>query len=588
MKFDFRVFVILVTLGLCGYGLYPTIQWAQMTPEQAAADPAKTEELRSRSINLGLDLQGGIHLVLGIKADKLKQNILLTVNRRIPAAFKEAGISVTSNKIVGDGIEFEVTPAARAERADEIERVIERLDFLDAPRFEADAANPQRVLVRASLNNERLAREVKEATGRALEIIRNRIDAFGVAEPSIQQVGDRKIVVELPGAADPDRARRLIGRTAQLEFHRVRDDAELNNVLTAIDAASGGELFKIITVQSLGDGLYDIHMKAEDKERVTEILQAPASLEAIPAASRIYLGSVSERKGEELIPLYMLEAEPAMTGEDLVMARVAYDERNKPSVSFEFGTVGAEEFGELTAELMRGQKRLAILLDEVVQSAPSVKSQIKSRGEITGNFTHEEARDLAVVLRSGALPAPVEILEDRTVGPSLGRDSIARGGLAASVAFVLVVLFMLVWYKGSGFIAAACLTFNLFVMMAVLAAINATLTLPGIAGIVLTIGMAVDANILIFERIKEEVRAGKGAFSAVNAGFEKALSAIIDSNITTLITAGALYEYGTGPIRGFAVTLSIGIITSVFSAVFVSRTVFDKFILSSRTPRISI
>jgi protein-export membrane protein SecD len=588
MKFDFRVLVILVTLGLCGYGLYPTLQWAQMTPEQAAAAPARVEDLRGRSINLGLDLQGGIHLVLGIKADKLKQNILLTVNRRLPTIFKEAGISVTGNRVTGDGIEFEVTPAARNERSDDIEQAVERLDFLDAPQFATDPANPERVIVRATLNGERLAREIKEATGRALEIIRNRIDAFGVAEPSIQQVGDKKIVVELPGAADPERARRLIGRTAQLEFHRVRDDAELNSVVTAIDAASGGELLKILSVQSLGDGLFDIHMKAADKERVTEILLSPTALEAVPAASRIFLGSVSERKGEELIPLYMLEAEPAMTGEDLVMARVSYDERNKPSVSFEFGTAGAEAFGELTAELMRGQKRLAILLDDVVQSAPSVKSQIKSRGEITGNFTHEEARDLAVVLRSGALPAPVEILEDRTVGPSLGRDSIARGSLAAGVAFTLIILFMAFWYKGSGLIADACLTYNLLLIFSILAAIGATLTLPGIAGIVLTIGMAVDANILIFERIREELRGGKGAFSAVNAGFEKALSTILDANITTLITAGALYEYGTGPIRGFAVTLSIGIITSVFSAVFVSRAVFDKLVLSSRAPRLSI
>jgi protein-export membrane protein SecD len=583
-----RLIVILMVLVACGYWLYPVYKWSRMTPEDVAANPERAEDLRSRSINLGLDLQGGIHMVLGIKTEKLKQNILLAATRRGPQIFKDRGITVLGARVVGDAVEFEVNPAARTERADDVREAVRIIGYLNDPDFVDDPARPDRAVVRAELDRAHFEREIREATGRALEIIRNRIDAFGVAEPSIQQVGDRKIVVELPGAADPARARKLIGRTAQLQFHRVRDDAELSATLSAMDAALGGELIKRITVQTLGEGHFDIHLKAEEKDRVVELLGSPAAEERLPAGTRVFLGSVSERSGAPTIPLYLLEEIPAMTGENLEMARIFYDERNRPAVTFEFNSEGAEQFGALTSELMRGQKRLAIVLDDVVQSAPSVKSRITARGEISGSFTHEEARDLAVVLRSGALPAPVEILEDRTVGPSLGRDSIRKGMIAAALGFAVTALFMVGWYRVSGLIAVTCLFLNLVMILAVLAAIGATLTLPGIAGIVLVIGMAVDANILIFERMKEELRAGKGVFSAINAGYEKAFSTIFDANVTTLITAAALYEYGTGPIRGFAVTLAIGIVASMFSAIFISRTIFNKFVLNAREPRLSI
>ncbi len=583
-----RVWVILAVLAWCGYALYPTIQWARLTPEQAAANPEATEALRSRSVNLGLDLQGGIHLVLGIKEDKLRQNLLLTLNRRLPQVFKEKGIAVTGSRTVENGIEFEVNPEARTSRQADIEEAIQIVGYLAAPEYVTDPARPDRAVIVARLDREHFEREVREATGRALEIIRNRIDAFGVAEPSIQQSGDNKIVVELPGAADPQRARDLIGRTAQLQFHRVRDDAELNALLPALDRGAGGSLAPLVSSSDLGQGYWDIHIKAEDRDKVAAMLASDAVRAQMPAGARVFLGSAEDVQGVKQARLYLLQEEPAMTGENLEMARITYDERNRPAVAFEFGSEGAEQFGELTAELMRGQKRLAILLDDVVQSAPSVKSQIRSRGEITGTFTHEEARDLAVVLRSGALPAPVEVLEDRTVGPSLGRDSIAKGATAAAVGFTLVVLFMLLYYKVSGILADLVLVLNVALMMAVMAAMGGTLTLPGIAGIVLTIGMAVDANILIYERIKEELRGGKGVFSAVNAGFERAFTTIFDANVTTLITAAALYQYGTGPIRGFAVTLSIGILTSMFTAVFVSRVIFDRVILRAEQPRLSI
>lgn len=583
-----RVWLILAVLAWCGYALYPTIRWSQLTPEQAAADPTKTEALRKRSINLGLDLQGGIHMVLGIKSDRLKQNLLLTVNRRLPDIFKEKGIAVTGNRIVGDGVEFEVNPEARATREADIAEALQIVGYLGAPEYMTDPARPDRAVVRAHLDREQFERELREATGRALEIIRNRIDAFGVAEPSIHQSGDDKIVVQLPGAADPRRARELIGRTAQLQFHRVREDAELNALLPALDRAAGGTFLPLVSSTDQGGGVWDIHVKAENKEKVQSILSLDAVKAQMPVGARVFLGAVETQRNEKIVRLYLLQDQPAMTGENLEMARISFDERNRPAVSFEFNSAGAEQFGELTAELMRGQKRLAILLDDVVQSAPSVRAQIRSRGEITGSFTQEEARDLAVVLRSGALPAPVEVLEDRTVGPSLGRDSIEKGMVAALAGFLIVVLFMVVFYRVSGFIADICLVLNIVMMMAVLASIGGTLTLPGIAGIVLTIGMAVDANILIYERIKEELRGGKGAFTAVNTGFERAFSTIFDANVTTLITAAALYQYGTGPIRGFAVTLSIGILTSMFTAIFVSRTIFDRVVLRAEQPRLSI
>ncbi|MEK8022774.1 MAG: protein translocase subunit SecD [Candidatus Hydrogenedentota bacterium] len=587
-SFNFRFVVILAVIAATAYYLYPTVMWARMTPEEVALNPQDAEKYRTKSINLGLDLQGGIHMVLGIQTEKLKQNILLNLNNHVTEVFKEKGLAVIDHRVVGDALEIEVNTSAAAERRADIEESVQRLDFLAAPSFVNDPAKTDRVVVRAAMDRERFEREVREATSRALDIIRNRIDAFGVAEPSIQQVGDRKIVVELPGAADPTRARALIGRTAQLQFHRVKQDAELDAALTAIDQTTGGELAKIYMREDLGEGRFDIYCKPEQRDQVAAIIATPEAEAKFPAGTKVFLGAENNRQGQRIIPIYLLEANNALTGKDLVAARISQDDRGRPAVSFEFGREGAEQFAELTAELMQGQKRLAIVLDQVVQSAPQVNSMIRGSGQITGSFTFDEARDLAVVLRSGALPAPVEVLEQRNIGPSLGRDSIEKGATAALLGFVVVIALMIVWYKGGGMIANFCLILNIFITLACMAAIHGTLTLPGIAGLVLTMGMAVDANILIYERIREEVAAGRGAFSAVNAGYDKAFTTIFDSNLTTLITAAALYQYGTGPIRGFAVTLSIGIIGSMFTAIYVSRFIYDKFVLSARNPRLSI
>lgn len=586
---NLKIIFILAVLAVAGWLLYPTFAYSRMTPEQIVAHPEKAEALRSKSINLGLDLQGGIHMVLGIKADKLKQNVLLSSCSRLARQLQDMGIAVIDRRITanGDGVEVDVASAARG-RAAEIQKAVQYTDYLADPQYIEDPAKADRIVVRCALKTDAFDREIKEATSRALEIIRNRIDAFGVSEPTIQQAGDDKIVVELPGAADPKRARALIGRTAQLEFHRTRDDAELHKLLGEISAATGGELTKLYSASQIGENQWDISLKPENKERLLEILALPAAQERVPAGERIYIGAVETRQGRTFIPIYLLQAEAAMTGGNLVMARAQFDERNRPIVTFQFNDEGAAEFGKLTRELMQGQKRLAIVLDDLVQSAPSVRSVITSRGEITGSFTQEQARDLAVVLRSGALPAPVTILEDRTVGPSLGKDSIEKGVYAAIIGSIAVVILMILRYKFSGFIADVCMTINLVLLLACMAACGATLTLPGIAGIVLTVGMAVDANILIFERIREELAAGKGPFAALQAGYDRAFVTILDSNLTTLITAGALYEFGTGPIRGFAVTLSIGIVCSMFTAIFISRIIFEQILFSSKASRLSV
>lgn len=363
----------------------------------------------------------------------------------------------------------------------------------------------------------------KDATDRALEVIRNRIDEFGVREPVILRQGRDEIVVQLPGITDRDRALGLIGKTALLEFKLVSDDAEKLNKALQGSVPEGYEL----------------------------------------------------QKDEEGNPL-LLEKEAALTGAALTTAYISFDQShfNEPYVSLEFNSEGAKKFAKIT-EANVG-KRLAIVLDGKVQSAPVIREAIPSgQAQITGRFTQEEANDLAIVLRVGALPAPVYIEEERTIGPLLGQDSIRDGIKATVIGGVLVALFMLAYYLLAGIIANIALVLNFIILLGALAYFHATLTLPGIAGIILTLGMAVDANVLIYERIREELKAGKLLRQAIPLGYDRAFTAIFDSNITTLIAAFLLFQFGTGPIRGFAVTLSIGIIASMFTAIFVTRVIFE-------------
>ncbi|RLA81595.1 MAG: protein translocase subunit SecD, partial [Deltaproteobacteria bacterium] len=368
--------------------------------------------------------------------------------------------------------------------------------------------------------------------------IRNRVDQFGVAEPEIARQGTDRILVQLPGEKDPERAKSLIGKTAMLEFKLLDEGHDLR------DALAG----------NVPPGSVILYQRKRDP--------ATGAVRKIP---------------------YLVKEKTLLTGEALKDARVAFDQFNRPYISLTFTPHGAKEFERITGENVG--KRLAIILDGTVYSAPVIKERISGgRAVIEGDFTLEEAHDLAIVLRAGALPAPVRILEERTVGPSLGKDSIDRGIRAIILGGVLVVLFMAFYYRWAGLVADFALGMNLLVVLAVMVLFRATLTLPGIAGLVLTVGMAVDANVLIFERIREELRLGKTPRAAVDAGYSKALLTILDAQITTLIAAVVLYQFGTGPIRGFAVTLSVGIIASLFTAVMVTKTIFD-LVLSKRQVR---
>jgi preprotein translocase subunit SecD len=383
----------------------------------------------------------------------------------------------------------------------------------------------------------------KLAADQALETIRNRIDQFGVSEPDIRRQGEKRILVQLPGIKDTKRAKALIGKTALLEFKLVDETHDLNNALKG-NVPPGSEV------------LYGVK---ED-----------------PATQRI------------LKTPYLLKKRTLLTGANLTDARVQIDSQyNEPYVSIDFDKKGGRDFERITGANVK--KRLAIVLDKKVYSAPVIQEKISGgKARITGSFTTEEARDLAIALRAGALPAPVNILEERTVGPSLGTDSIRKGLISMCVGGILVILFMIVYYRGAGLIADFALILNILLIAGGLAGFQATLTLPGIAGIILTIGMAVDANVLIFERIREELRIGKTPRAAVDAGYDKATLTILDANVTTLIAALVLFQFGTGPVKGFAVTLSLGVIASLFTSLILTRMVFDYYLMKRKTKRLSI
>ena len=383
----------------------------------------------------------------------------------------------------------------------------------------------------------------KDVTDRALEVIRNRIDALGVAEPLIQKAGEDRILIQLPGVKDPERAIEIIGRTALLEFKLVNDDPGL------LDKALSGEV---------PDGYEVAYLVKKDERGIS-------------------------REGSPLL----LEKKVELTGSGLKNAYFSIDNNGLPEVRLEFNRKGAGRFAKITGANI--EKRLAIVLDGKVFSAPVIRDRIPGgKAQISGRFTMQEAKDLAIVLRAGALPAKLSIIQKRIVGPSLGRESIKKGTTSAILGAILVVLFMVIYYAASGMIANFALFINILIILAVLAFFKATLTLPGIAGIALTIGMAVDANVLIFERIREELKIRKMIRSSIDAGYEKALVTIVDSNLTTVIAGFVLFLFGTGPIKGFGLTLTIGILANIFTAVFVTKLIFDLICSRYKMKRMSI
>ena len=481
-----------------------------------------------RTINLGLDLQGGIHLVLGVELDKHLVGQVERAAEDFKVALDRKGIA--TRRVLADGAtRFVVELASPQVWTDAL--TVAR-EFSGFAAVDQDQAAGRFVMA----IDERHAAQVREdAVAQAVERLRNRIDAFGVAEPTITRQGADRILIQLPGVQDVERAKSLIGQTGLLEFKLV-------------------------------DRFLEPDVRVEELQR-----QLPADREVL--FRRVV---DPETRAERRVPYVVVHRRPLLTGAGLTAAAVSADP-NAPGnwqVNITFNPSGAQRFAEITEQNVG--RHLAIVLDGVVNSAPRINERIPGgQAVITGQFTIEEARNLRIVLGEGALPASVAILEERTVGPSLGADSIRQGMVAIVGSALLVFVFMLVYYRLSGLVADVALALNLLMLLAAMAAFGATLTLPGIAGIALTIGMAVDTNILIFERIREELRAGKTARAAIDAGFTRAFRAIIDTHVTVLVTAAILYNFGTGPVRGFAVTLFVGLMVSLFTAVFFTRLLFD-------------
>lgn len=495
-----------------------------------------------KKINLGLDLQGGMHLVLQVKTeDALRAEVEGEMERLVRVA-EDDGVRGLTVRRSGD-LAFAVSGFAEEQR-DQVSGFAGKY----LPDYAVTAA-PQGALL-FQLKPDAVERVRQLAVTQALQTIRNRIDEFGVAEPVIQEADGYRIVVQLPGVDDPERVRRLIKNTAFLEFRLAR-----------FPQSGGGAPTREAILQNFNG-------------------QLPADVEILE-------GDVKDKERRVVgKQYYAVEKRRVITGRDLRNARPGLGQFNEPVVHFSLTPAGSEVFGKATGEHIG--TGLAIILDGRVVSAPVIHARIDSEGVIEGGFSQQEADDLSTVLRSGALPAGITYLEERTVGPSLGRDAIEAGLKAGFVGTLLVVVFILIIYNLSGLNAVAALVLNIIMLFGGLGAFHATLTLPGIAGILLTIGMAVDANVLIFERIREELRIGRTVRSAIDLGFERALSSIVDSNVTTLIAAVFLFQFGTGPIRGFAVTLFIGLLASMFTAIFVSRWIFD-LVLSYRTvQRLSI
>ncbi len=492
-----------------------------------------------KKINLGLDLQGGMHLVLAVDTAK-------AVESAVERSYQDLRELVRKNQIQSVSLE-RPSPnriLVRVQGKENIEKFKGILEKeLRELKISAQAPDPDAYAATMELPGAEADQIKKLAVDQALETIRNRIDQFGVSEPDIRRQGEDRILIQLPGIQDTQRAKDLIGRTALLEFKLVDESRDVNAALQG----------------SLPPGSEVLYKVDED-----------------PATKRT-----------SRTP-FLLKKAVLLTGASLTDARVQLDSQyGEPYVSIEFDKKGARTFERVTGENVG--KRLAIVLDDKVYSAPTIQEKIGGgKARITGRFTMEEARDLAIVLRAGALPAPVTVLEERTVGPSLGADSIRSGLISILVGGLLVLAFMGVYYKLSGLLADFEVILDLVLIGAGLAAFGATLTLPGLAGVILTIGMAVDNNVLIYERIREELRLGKTPRGAVDAGFDRATTTIMDANITTLISAVVLFQFGTGPIKGFAVTLSIGVIASMFTAIVVSRLIFNYFLDVRKIKRLSI
>jgi preprotein translocase subunit SecD len=492
-----------------------------------------------RHLVLGLDLQGGSHILLEVDANSVKKDKLDQVRDDVRRTLRDAKIGYTGLSVRNDYVEVRISKDTDAQNA------LTKLRELSQPLGGLLGSSGQRSLevsdaggglIRITVPQAAVTERIRQAVEQSIQIVERRVNELGTVEPLIQRQGTDRILVQVPGLQDPTRLKELLGKTAKLDFRMV-------DLTVPPDQAQQGR---------------------------------------VPPDSEVLMSSTAPK-----IP-YVIKKQVLVSGGDLTDAQPGFDQRSgEPIVSFRFNTSGSRKFAQATTENV-GQP-FAIVLDNEVISAPVIREPITAgSGQITGSFTVQQANDLSILLRAGALPAPLTIIEERTVGPGLGQDSIEKGELAAYVGSIMVIVFMLVTYRLFGVFANIAVAINVAMIFGVLSFLNATLTLPGIAGIVLTVGIAVDSNVLIYERIREELRGGRTAISAIDAGFRRALPTILDSNITTFIAAAVLFYIGTGPVRGFAVTLGIGIITTVFTAFLLTRLIVAAWVRWKRPQSVPI
>ena len=541
-----KIILIIAVIAASLWFIYPTIRWYSLSKTaQSKLSKSEYEFLSKRKLKLGLDLQGGVHMLLKVDMDKVQQMEVAKEIDRINADFANARLDAKA--VYGGGTVTNTIQYANKAIEPAVKNILDKSLIL-----KEDSAIPRKEnQIALRIEVQIIHDKSVDIMDRARKVIETRVNQLGLSETNVAYQGADRIVVQLPGEEDPVRASQLIQRQAFLEF-------------------------KIVADPELADQIVDM-----------QTLQLKPGAVVPEGYELKYLRETKE--GQPTTEPVLLRSKAELTGEHIAQASVKFNtmKLGAPYVELKLDRQGALIFERVTAANVK--KRLAIVLDGEVKSAPVIRERIGGgNAMIEGRFTMEEAKDLSIVLKAGALPAPLLVEESRAIGPSLGLDSIQKGVFSAILGGLLVAGFMVFYYRGSGLIANVALTLNLIVLVAALGALDAVLTVPGIAGIVLTIGMAVDANVLIFERIREELRAGKTVRSAIEAGYNRAFSAILDSNVTTIISAVMLFQFGTGPVRGFAITLILGLAISMFTAIMVTRIIFDWLTLQRSFTKLSI
>jgi len=612
-SWSWRVALVAGVALLSVWQLVPSWYYFKLPPEQRLSEafdksvPGWAPDAK-KHLNLGLDLQGGIHLALGVDVDRAVKAKVARRADEIADHLKSKSLAFTAAAPDATGVRIAVATAASAD----VEKAV--LDFYGSELYSPGGAPEGQVLFAFQ---DQVLREFKtKAVEQAEKTIRNRVDKWGVSEPDIKRKANNQIQIQLPGFKDPEKAKDLLGRTAQLEF-KICDDE--NPVLDQLQAAGPeaalppcpvtrdgmtfplpeGGCWTIETVELPSGGQRAATVAAASKRPELEALIARRITPLLdPSKNAIGIGEVV--LGDEVVRqtyyrTYLMRAKTELTGDYIADARASIDNsgpgQGKPVVTFTMSPDGARLMEKLTTENLR--RRMATVLDDKVETAPYIQGTISSNGQITlgssrdYNKLFEEANTISTVLRSGALPAPVTIFEERTVGATLGPELVKKGTLAALVGLAAVLLFMALYYRVSGLVADAALVLNGLLVLAIMSMIGTTLTLPGIAGFVLTLGMAVDANVLINERIREEMRAGRSVKQSVQLGYDRVFLTIVDSHVTTLVAALVLMKYGSGPVRGFAVALAIGLVASMFTSIVVTRVIME-FLTRDDNARISV